>query len=281
MTRVALLLIVLCTAPNFGCAWVVHTASQFAQSGDRREGVTYYVGGAGPVGHVGSLDVPLGLQDAGYRGRVHVFTWQGLTHAGDQIDLSKNRERGAELAELIRRDRFLYPHARLNVIALSAGTGVATFALEFLPERIQVDTVVFLGCSLSSRYDLTRALKRVRRGLYCVHSPEDRILGDVVWYTGTVDRSSASGGVAGLVGFVNPREDFIETGNQYAKLRNIPYRPEFARSGYLGGHLDCVSRSFVRDYIAGLILGTHDRILPRARPPAVDEPFTPPQASRQ
>ncbi len=255
------------------CAWLVPGSgcfnpinkgatviSDMVQGGDERNGLTIYVGGAGPIGHVGSLDIPLGLQDAGYDGYVKVFAWQGLTHAGDQMNLSKNREKASELAAEIRDYARQHPGKKINIIALSAGTGIAAFALEFLPERIQVQNVVFLGCSLSTHYDLTRALRRVRGGLYCVYSPTDGILKDVVWYTGTVDRSKGSAGIAGLEGFGRPSTTASDMARQYAKVHNIAYRSEFAGAGYRGGHIDCTSREFVANYLAGTLMGI-DRAL--------------------
>lgn len=254
------------------CAWilagsgcnpineVVQGVAKIAQDGDKRNGLTIYIGGAGPIGHVGSLDIPMGLQDAGYDGYVKVFPWQGLTHAGDQMNLSKNRERASELASEIRTYARDYPGKKINIIALSAGTGIAAFALEFLPERIQVQNVIFLGCSLSSHYDLTRALRRVRGGLYCVYSPTDGILKDVVWYTGTVDRNKGSDGIAGLEGFGRPSTTSPDMARQYAKVHNVAYRAEFAGSGYRGGHIDCTSRQFVANYLAGTVMGI-DRVL--------------------
>jgi len=234
---------------------VVSGVSKLAQDGDARNGITFYVGGAGPIGHVGSLDVPMGLQDAGYEGYVKVFSWQGWTHAGDQVNLSKNREKASELASEIRTYAREHPGKKINIVALSAGTGIVAFALEFIPERIQVQNVVFLGCSLSSRYDLTRALRRVRGGLYCVYSPSDVILKDIVWYTGTVDRSAGSGGIAGLEGFQRPSTSASDMARQYAKVHNVGYRPEFAGVGYRGGHTDSTSRGFVSTYLAGTLMG--------------------------
>lgn len=244
-----------------GCAWLVRRASLMGQTGDERHGITFYVGGAGPVGHVGSIDVPRGLQEAGYSGLVEVFTWQGVSHARDQIDLHNNRLSAADLASRIRAYMRRYPGRSVNLIALSAGTGITTFALEYLPEKYHVDNVVFLGCSLSADYDLTRALKRIGGRLYVVHSPEDRILKNVVWYSGTVDRASAMEGVAGLVGFRLPRHVGPDSKTQYEKLRNIPYRSEFAKTGYEGGHIDSTSRAFIREYVAGVIMDTKRRRL--------------------
>ncbi|MFQ5429770.1 MAG: hypothetical protein ACE5E1_05615 [Phycisphaerae bacterium] len=228
--------------------------------GDRRRGLTFYVGGAGPIGNVGSFDVPGGMRDAGYQGLVKPFTWQSWNHAGDQMNLRRNREKGAELADEIKRYRRRHPNADINIIALSAGTGVATFALEYLKEGIDVHRVVFFGCSLSRRYDLTRALKRIRDRLYVLYSPHDMILKDLVWYTGTVDRSEGSNGIAGLEGFRMPSDPRPDTREQYRKLRNVPYRSEFSAAGYDGGHTDATNRAFIRRYIAPALMGD-DRLL--------------------
>ncbi len=243
-----------------GCTPVIETLATAQEVGDPKYGITYYVGGAGPVGHVGSWDVPRGLADAGYRGLVEVFPWQSITHAGDQMNLARNREKGAELAERIRRYRRKYAWQEINIIALSAGTGVATFAIEYLPESLKVNRVIYLGCSMSSRYDLTRALKRISGGLYVLYSPHDRILRDVVWYTGTVDRNSATEGVAGLEGFRPPNRR-PDTESQYAKVFNVAYRDEFTLAGYGGGHTDSTRRDFVRDYLADVIMNNDRRLL--------------------
>jgi pimeloyl-ACP methyl ester carboxylesterase len=244
-----------------GCGEAVRFLAQTQQDGDRSAGLTFYLGGAGPIGHVGSIDVPGGFQDAGYGGEVDVFTWQGLTHAGDQMNISRNRSKAAELAAQIRRYRRQYPKQKINIIALSAGTGIATFALEYLPEGIQIDRAVFLGCSLSSGYDLTRALRRIRGGLYVVHSEFDPILKNVVWYTGTVDRASGENGIAGLVGFDLPDQKGPDTERQYAKLHNVPYRYDFTDYGYQGGHTDCTSREFIAAFIAPAVMGNDRKLI--------------------
>lgn len=242
-------------AGGAGCARMVQFVAEREQYGERSRGITFYIGGAGPIGHVGSFDVPAGLGEGGYPGYVEVFTWQGMTHAGDQINLSRNREKAAELASLIRRYARSYPAQKINIIALSAGTGIAAFALEYLPESVRVNDVVFLGCSLSSVYDMTRALKRVGGRLYVIYSPNDRVLRDVVWYTGTVDRSDAAQGVAGMEGFRLPDAVQKDTRALYEKIRNIPYRAEFAEADYEGGHTGGTSREFVRQYLAPLMRG--------------------------
>lgn len=256
-----------------------------ANTGDPSYGVTYYVGGAGPIGNVGSLDVPGGLKDAGYHGAVEAFTWQGLTHAGDQINLSRNRSKAVELSNKIREYRRAHPNKKINLIALSAGTGIAAFALEYLPEDVKVDNVVFLACSMSSHYDLTRALRRIRVKLYVVYSDTDPILRNVVWYTGTVDRASSKEGIAGLHGFRLPDELGPDTERQYAKVMNIPWRIDFSSAGYDGGHIDCTSREFIRRYVGPILVGNDESLVGRegrlADAPFTSRPERPPPRSKK
>ncbi len=238
-----------------GCAPAVRMLAETQQYGDRKRGITFYVGGAGPIGNVGSLDVPGGMADAGYEGAVEIFTWQGFTHAGDQMNLSRNRLKAAELAEEIRKYRRLYPREKVNIIALSAGTGIATFAIEHLPEGAWIDRAVFLGCSMSSKYDMTRALRRVNDAIYVIYSRSDPVLNNLVRYTGTVDRGSGEEGIAGLRGFLPPDRLGPDTEVQYLKLVNVKHRYDFADAGYEGGHVDCTNRSFISRYIAKALMG--------------------------
>jgi len=242
-----------------GC--VGRAVKYFADTGDRSTGLTVYVGGAGPVGNVGSFDVPAGLQDAGYAGAVEVFAWQGLTHAGDQINLHRNRAKGVELANRLRQYHQRFPKNPIYIIALSAGTGVATFALEYLPESVQIDRAVFLGCSMSSEYDLTRALRRIRERLYVVYSDRDPILANLVRVTGTVDRRPGSEGIAGMRGFVIPAAPGADTERQYQKVENVPWRYDFERTGYHGHHTDSTSRLFITYYLAPALMGNDEKLV--------------------
>jgi hypothetical protein len=246
-----------------GCTGPIGVIAKAWEGGDQEQGKTFYLGGAGPVGNVGSWDVPAGLSEGGYTGRVEVFPWQGMTHVGDQINLSRNREKAIELANRIMEYRRHHEDQQINIIALSAGTGVSTFALEYLPEGVNINKVIYLGCSMSSQYDLTRMLKRISGGLYVLNSPYDRILRDVVWYTGTVDKHDASEGVAGLQGFRPPGRAGPDTEVQYTKVHNVEYRDEFSLTGYEGAHTDSTKREFVRKYLAPVILGNDRPLLGR------------------
>lgn len=272
----ALVSLALLAGLTSGCGWLIRTAAEAEERGDKAIGITFYVGGAGPIGNIGSWDVPAGLSEGGYEGYIRVFQWQGLTHAGDQLNLSRNLSKASELAAEIRAYRRRFPGRPINMIALSAGTGIAVFALGYLPEDVQLDRVVLLSSSLSARYDLTRALRRVKRAMYSLYSVDDLVLRELVSVTGTVDRSSASDGIAGLEGFHPPIPGGPDTLRQYRKLHNIAYRAEFADVGYKGQHADAVSRDFIRAYIAPVILGKDQVLLPQGKAGRKPAPSTAP-----
>lgn len=273
--KLLLLAIVLTIGP--GCSDIVKFAVDKTQPrGFSGLGIAYYVGGAGPAGNIGSFDVPRGLRDAGFLGNVEVVPWQSWTHAGDQLNLSRNRHKASELAEDIRAYRRRQPDAPIHLIALSAGTGIATFALEYLPESVQVDNVIFLGCSMSAQYDLSRALRRVRGKMYVLYSSNDIILKNLVWYTGTVDRHEGSEGIAGLEGFRRPRLWYPDTAGLYDKVVNVPFRSEFRDAGYDGGHTAATNKSFVQYYIAPAMMENDRRLVGSRR----DQAYHPPEYVR-
>ncbi|MCB9851761.1 MAG: hypothetical protein H6819_01595 [Phycisphaerales bacterium] len=257
-----------------GCSNIVKFAVDKTQPrGVQREGVVYYVGGAGPVGNIGSFDIPRGLRDAGFGGVVEVYPWQSWTHAGDQLNITRNREKAAELADQIQRFRRQNPDAPIHIVALSAGTGIATFALEYLPESTKVDNVAYLGCSMSAQHDMTRALRRVRGKLYVLHAPGDAVLSNLVWYTGTVDRKESRDGIAGLEGFHHISSPYPDTDAQYEKLVNVSYRNEFRDAGYDGGHVSATTKTFVQFYLAPALMDNDRRLVGNTRRAPYRSPF--------
>ena len=137
------------------------------------------------------------------------------------------------------------------LVGKSGGSGMVVRALERLPEDT-VEAAVLLAPALSPGYDLTRALRAVRREMVVFWSPLDLIvLGLGTRVFGTIDRVNAVS--AGLVGFRRP-EALDEPGKaQYAKLRQVRWRPIMARTGYLGGHVGPDSPAFLRRYVVPLL----------------------------
>ena len=141
--------------------------------------------------------------------------------------------------------------APVCLVGKSGGTGVIVKALEFLPDGA-VDAAVLIAPALSPRYDLTRALQAVRREMVAFWSPLDVIvLGAGTRVFGTVDRVKTVS--AGMVGFRPPMSPTDAQGAQYAKLRQVRWRPGMAATGYLGGHVGPDSPAFLRKYVVPLL----------------------------
>lgn len=248
--------------PLTGCTWM----TQFGSSDLGLErSKTFFVGGAGAIGALaGTFEVPAGLRKAGYDGAIEVFGWQAYLGDAlrDQVDRERNLVEARRLSDRIEEYRREHPGRPVYIIALSAGTGIATWALESLPARPQVERVVFLSSSLSNLYDLGPALIRVRSGLYNFYSDDDPVLGVLMQGVGTVDRSTLIGPAAGLRGVATPPTASPQTAALYeALVRNQPYRKEYARFGYNGLHADSISEPFITAVVAPVLLtGQHPPI---------------------
>lgn len=228
-------------------------------------GYVYYLDGAGGGSamrnYVGGVKDGLLAAGCDYAGEM--FEWNtGMGVVADQTaDLGYKRGKAADLARRIQGYQRQNPGAPVSLIALSAGTAIAVFTLEALPENCPVDNVVLLGASISDNYDLSQALRRIRNKLYIITSEKDTVLGFLVPNSGTADRKFGEA-AAGLRGFVMPNGATAETRRLYAeRLVTIPWTEQFERAGNYGGHLDNVNKEFVRDHVAPLIMEGR----PRAR----------------
>lgn len=221
-------------------------------------GFIFYVDGAGGGGPVSSFGrgVGRGLADAGYSGYGTMFRWQtGLGVAFDQLaSVEYKRSRARELARQIAAQRAAHPQAPVTIIALSAGTAIATFALEELPPGCSVERAIYLSGSISATYDLTRALDHVSDRLYVFTSDRDNVLLLLLPILGTADRAKEASDVIGVKGVRMPPGISPRTRPQYAKIVHVPWRPEFVALGHDGGHLGTVSAAFVRAVVAPLVL---------------------------
>lgn len=232
-------------------------------------GYVFYFDGAG-----GGTDqsnyatgVAQGMVEAGYDGAGEVVTWEtgkGLM-ADQKASVAYKRGRAAEAARRIQLYQEARPGAPVSLLGFSAGTAEAIFALEALPATVMVDYVVLLGTSISHDYDLTEALKRVRKTVYLFTSTHDHMLGTLMPLSGTADRKYHDEG-AGIHGFSLPAGAGAQTLKLYAdRLVTIPYSKEFGKDGDHGHHFDNVKKDFIRDYVAPLIMGkpVPERLRPR------------------
>ncbi len=221
-----------------------------------RFGKTFYLDGAGNWGF-GSSEVSVGIRQAGYRGDVEIFVWtMTFNPLADQLNIVGARVRAAALADRIANYHRRYPENDINVIALSAGTGVATWAIENLPPGVNIKHFVLLGSSLSHDYDMSRAFKHISGTIYTYYSPHDNVLG-AVRVIGTIDQKRGGDSI-GLVGLKPPPgyED---------RVVNTGWSRRWLRLGWAGAHTDCTNQLFVRREIG-------PRLLPQQTPsPPADD----------
>ena len=224
--------------PSMGCSDSDPHASREDQYGR-----TYYIDGAGNWGF-GVAEVRSGLRQARYKGNIINYTWSPfLNPALDQtIGRGAAHARGVELGKQINGYLQKYPEAEVNIISLSAGTGVCVWACEAVQPPAQVHSIVLLGSSLSSNYDMREALKHIGGGVYVYYSSQDGILEGPVRALGTIDGRMDSPS-AGLVGLHPP-------GGAAGKIFNIGWSSRYEAYGWAGGHTDSTSEPFVANVLA-------------------------------
>jgi pimeloyl-ACP methyl ester carboxylesterase len=225
-------------------------------------GITFYVPGAGV--DLGDAGVREGLEKAGYRGQVARATWSvSFNPAIDQTVRILAQQGGKRLAAAIQEYLDQYPDREVNLVGLSAGTGVAVWALEALKPTYQVNNVVLISSSLYHKYDVSRALCAVKGKIYNYYSRTDLVLLGPMKVFGTIDGVYLEDG-AGAVGLQVPP-------GAADRVVNIEWREEFAEYGYVGGHGDGTNAAFVAHEIARHIIGAGGTSPPRtalATPPA-------------
>jgi pimeloyl-ACP methyl ester carboxylesterase len=204
---------------------------------------------------VGGLDLcGTGLQYAAARAglthTVRVVPWchgfgrwlRDLTH------VANHRAHAEAIAAEVQRFREVNPKAPVFLVGKSGGTGIVAKALERLPEGT-VERAVLIAPALSPEYDLSTALRAVRRELVVFWSPLDVfVLGVGTRLFGTVDRVGSV--AAGLVGFRAPAS---ADPRQYAKLRSVRWHPKMGATGYFGGHVGPDSPRFLWRYVVPLL----------------------------
>jgi len=213
--------------------------------GAERFGKTFYLGGASNIDAFSS-EVPDALRAAGYRGDVEAFIWTiSFNPLLDQLLIINAKTRAELLARQIDKYQERYPDNHVDLIALSAGTGVAIWALEDLAPQTRVRNVILLASSLSHDYDVSKALRHVDGRIYVFHSRYDAVLAAVL-AVGTIDGKHGVESI-GQVGLAIPP-------GAKDKIVNTAWSERYLRYGWAGGHTDCVNGSFVRHVLAPLIV---------------------------
>jgi len=229
-----------------------------ASFGERAKfGMTFYCPGAGNV-DMGDAGIREGLRQAGYRGQVARLTWSvSFNPAIDQTVRIFARQGGKRLATYIQDYVDQFPDREVNVVGLSAGSGVAIWALESLKPGYKVNNVILLSSSLHHRYDVSRALRNVKGKIYCYYSPNDAVLTSLMKAFGTIDGVFLEDG-AGAVGLHSP--------GGAERIVNIRWQESFEKYGYYGGHTDVTSPAFVQHHISRHIVKPDGAVLPETGP---------------
>ena len=181
---------------------------------------------------------------------VVVYDWTsgnpGLAALGA---VQRNKQEAKKIAQMIERRVREHPELRIVITGHSGGSGLAVWALEDLPDDVQIDTLVMLAPALSPSYDLSAALRHVKNKAYAFNSEYDPVLGPGTRAFGTIDRIMTN--AAGRVGFEKPAG---ADDAQYSKLVQIPYDRGFMIFGNIGDHIGPMMPRFAARVIAPLIL---------------------------
>lgn len=201
-------------------------------------GKIFYVDGAGNWGAFGSRGLPDGLREAGYKGSLETYIWTvSFNPLIDQLAVGNAKLRGALLSRKIADYIRKYPDNEVNVISLSAGTGVAIWAIEGLPDDAHIHHLFLLGSSVSNDYDIRPALSHIDGKVFVYYSPLDQVLASVE-VVGTIDgkRGVKSVGQVGLK--VPPGAE--------GRVVNTGWSREWLDLGWTGAHADTTNKKFVQ-----------------------------------
>lgn len=153
-------------------------------------------------------------------------SWRSFLVLPDLMARRRNLRHAERLAERLSAHAAAHPGSPVHIVAYSSGGFIALEALRLLPENVCIERLTMLAPTVSPGYDLSSAGRRCRE-MVCVSSWGDFLingLGAVVF--GTNDRRHTW--AAGMVGFAAVPEG--------RALRQIPWRPSWARRLWLGGH---------------------------------------------
>jgi pimeloyl-ACP methyl ester carboxylesterase len=203
-----------------------------------------------------------GLHDGGYAGTIEIFDWPGDDPGMRALVSRQRNERQADvLAARIRELLADDPTLELRIVAHSGGAGIATWALERLPDGVQIESLVLIAPALSQRYDLSAALRHVRGKAYAFTSENDvLVLGAGTMLFGTIDGVKEQ--AAGMRGFTPP--DGADEA-AYAKLVQLPYTPDWMAYDNIGDHIGPMTPTFAEHVVSAIL---RDHPIPATQPAA-------------
>jgi len=197
-----------------------------------------------------------GLIRAGVHRALPIHPWgRPVPLAGvllNQVDFLGNRLAGMQIANMIVQYQEAHPGRPVHIIGHSGGGGVAVFAAEALPEGKQVDGLILLSASISSAYDLTKALSHCRNGIVNFYNRQDTaLLGIGTTVVGNVD--GTHGPSAGLIGFDKPGPNAPRAKRiAYSKLYQVALTSSMTGGG--DPHAVATRPEFVSRYVARWVI---------------------------
>jgi pimeloyl-ACP methyl ester carboxylesterase len=205
------------------------------------------------IGGEMSIDRTLirGLKEGGWEGPSKIYDWTENDPGIDALHARKRNDREArKVADMIEEKLKDDPKLQITLTSHSGGTGIAVWALEKLPEGMQIKTLVLLASALSPDYDLTAALRHVSGNAYVYYSENDTlVLGAGTQLFGTIDGKKSV--AAGLAGFKMPPDADKQ---QYEKLIQRAWVKEWMVFENAGSHIGCMSRPFVKQVLAPTLI---------------------------
>jgi len=192
------------------------------------------------------------LKEGGVADQTEIYDWTGpnkwiaAVRAWDH-----NRAAARQVAEKISAKFHQDPSTQIVLAAWSAGSAVTIWALEDLPDDVQVQSVLLIEPAVNPNHDLTRALRHVRSHVFAVETCSDiAVLGIGTMMFGVAD-GGANTPAAGFVGFSRPAGCDRE---QYKKLVELPWKLEYVNHGDLFGHVMPMSESMAKDVLAPMLI---------------------------
>ncbi|MCJ7543550.1 MAG: lysophospholipase [Phycisphaerae bacterium] len=202
-------------------------------------------------------DIRRGLINGGLMCAMPIQSWgRPVPLAGpllNQMDIIGNRIAAAGIADMIADYQTQYPDRPVYVVGHSGGGGIAVFVAEALPKDVMIDGLVLLSASMSSAYDITKALGHCRKGVLNIYSKADvglLIVGTVL--AGNVD--GIRGPATGAIGFDRPSSrSSAERVQAYQKLFQLELT---SAHGSDDAHGSTTRRGFVSRYVAPWLTAT-------------------------
>jgi len=192
-----------------------------------------------------------GLKQGGLHAEFDLYDWTaGKNGIAALLGQDQHKEQSRKIADRLTAYARAHPQTPIYLTSHSGGCALAAWALELLPDNGQVEAVVMFAPALSPDYDLSRALRHVKRKLYVFPSIYDQVvLGAGTKLFGTMDGKLVE--AAGLGGFTQPP---TADRRQYAKLDQHPYHLRWMlRYGNTGSHIGALRTTFSAEYVAPLL----------------------------